>query len=146
MIPTPEGFRHRYVMPVRYGDIDSLGHVNNAKYLTYIEQARIIYVRDLALWDGKLADFGIIMARAEVDYRSPITLDDGDAVVFSRTVRIGTKSFEMHHHIMVEREGAPVLAAQAVIVGVAFDYTANATIPVPDSWRAKISAYDGLGG
>ncbi|MCU0476436.1 MAG: acyl-CoA thioesterase [Anaerolineae bacterium] len=87
MIPTPEGFRHRYVMPVRYGDIDSLGHVNNAKYLTYIEQARIIYVRDLALWDGKLADFGIIMARAEVDYRSPITLDDGDAVVFSRTVR-----------------------------------------------------------
>lgn len=142
MIPTPEGFRHRHAIAVRYGDMDTLGHVNNSKYLTYIEQARITYVRDLALWDGKLGDYGIIMARAVVDYRVPVTMDDGEAVIFSRTARIGTKSFEMEHLVMVERGGHPVVAAQASIVGVAFNYSANATIAVPDEWRAKINGYE----
>jgi acyl-CoA thioester hydrolase len=142
-LQTPDGFRHGYALPVRYADMDTLGHVNNAKYLTYVEQARITYVRDLGLWDGKASPYGIIMARAEVDYRSPVTMDDGEALVFSRTTRIGGKSFEMEHLVMVERGGLPVLAARAVIVGVAFDYQNNATITVPEDWRAKIAAYEG---
>lgn len=142
MLMTPEGFHHRYAIVVRYGDMDALGHVNNAKYLTYIEQARITYVRDLGLWDGKANQYGIIMARAVVDYKSPVTMDDGEAVVFSRVIRVGNKSFEMEHRVMVERGGQPVVAATATIVGVAFDYLANATIPVPDDWREKIQSYE----
>jgi len=142
MIQTPEKFRHRYAITVRYGDMDALGHVNNAKYLTYVEQARIIYVRDLGLWDGKTSQYGIIMARAVVDYKSPVTMDDGEAIVFSRTARIGNKSFDMEHWIMVEREGQSILAATAMIVGVAFDYLSNATVVIPDDWREKISDYE----
>lgn len=143
MLVTPDGFRHRCVVVVRYGDMDTLGHVNNAKYLTYVEQARISYVRELGMWDGNLNRYGIIMARAVVDYKSPITLADGEAVIFTRTAKLGNKSFDMEQWVMVERDGQPVVAATALIVGVAFDYTANATIPVPDDWREKIKNYEG---
>jgi len=142
MIPTPENFRHRYAITVRYGDMDTLGHVNNAKYLTYVEQARIVYVRDLGMWNGAVSQYGIIMARAVVDYKSPVTMDDGEAIVFTRTSRVGNKSFEMEHWVMVERDGQPVLAATASIVGVAFDYVSNATVIIPDDWRVRIAAYE----
>ncbi len=142
MIETPQNFRHRYAIAVRYGDMDTLGHVNNAKYLTYIEQARIEYVRELGMWDGKTSQYGIIMARAVVDYKSPVTMDDGEAIIFSRTARIGNKSFDMEHWVMVERDGQAVLAATAGIVGVAFDYLSNETIVVPDAWREKITDYE----
>ena len=143
MIATPINFRHRYAITVRYGDMDTLGHVNNAKYLTYIEQARIQYVRELGMWDGKASQYGIIMARAVVDYKSPVTMDDGEAIIFSRTARLGNKSFDMEHWVMVERDGQAVLAATAGIVGVAFDYVSNATITIPEDWREKITAYEG---
>jgi acyl-CoA thioester hydrolase len=142
MLATPEGFHHRYAITVRYGDMDTLGHVNNAKYLTYVEQARINYVRELGMWDGKANQYGIIMARAVVDYKSPVTMDDGEAVIFSRTVRVGNKSFEMEHWVMVERDGQPILAAIVSIVGVAFDYVTNTTVIIPDSWREKIQTYE----
>ena len=43
---------------------------------------------------------------------------------------------------MVEREDQPVLAATAMIVGVAFDYLSNATVVIPDDWREKITGYE----
>lgn len=64
----------RYVCPVvvRFRDCDPMGHVNNAVYLTYLEVARFAYWQDVA--DGRnAADAGVIMARAEIDYKAPAT-------------------------------------------------------------------------
>lgn len=142
MTQPTEGFRHRYAIAIRYGDMDTLGHVNNAKYLTYLEQARIIYVRELGIWSGAQDSAGIIMARAVADYKLPITMDDGEATVWTRTSRIGTKSFDLTSLITVERQGITQVSCQAVITGVAMDYVANQSIRIPQDWLDKIHAYE----
>ena len=64
---------------VRFRDCDPMGHVNNAVYLTYLEQARFAHWR--ALWGFTLEALpagapGVILARAEVDYRKPARYGD----------------------------------------------------------------------
>ena len=60
---------------IRFVDIDQLGHVNNAVYLTYLEVSRVPYFNSIV---GKIDWLrrGIILAKAEVDYKTPILLND----------------------------------------------------------------------
>lgn len=141
---TPENYRYSTTIPIRYGDMDTLGHVNNAKYLTYLEQSRISYIRDRGLWDGSLSAQGLIVARIEIDYRAPISMDDGQAIVWTRVSRIGNKSFDMTQVVMVERGEHVITAAEAKSVIVVYDYTASVTAPIPDSWRTLITSFDPL--
>ena len=65
--------RHIYPLQVRWGDLDAFGHVNNATYLTYIQEARVdftIYARARKSQAPIL--FDMVVARAEVDYVAPI--------------------------------------------------------------------------
>lgn len=139
---APENFRYSTAIPIRYGDMDTLGHVNNAKYLTYLEQSRISYIRDRGMWDGSLSEQGLIIARIEIDYRAPISMDDGEAIVWTRVSRIGTKSFDMTQVVLVERGDQIVTAAEAKTVIVVYDYTAAATSPIPDAWRVLIATFE----
>jgi len=62
-------YRFFHPISVRYGDLDPQGHVNNAGFLTYMEGARVSYIRRLGLWDGKsFLEIGFILARVELDY------------------------------------------------------------------------------
>ncbi len=64
-----EGFRFVHVETVRFSDVDSFGHVNNAVYSTYLEQAR------LAWFGGEVGEMplrDVILARTEIDFRSPV--------------------------------------------------------------------------
>jgi acyl-CoA thioester hydrolase len=141
---APQNYRYSTFIPIRYGDMDTLGHVNNAKYLTYLEQSRISYIRDRGMWDGSLSAQGLIIARIEIDYRAPISMDDGQAVVWTRVSRIGNKSFEMTQVVLAERGGQTLTAAEAKTVIVVYDYTTGVTVPVPDSWRALITQFESL--
>lgn len=143
-LPAPDGFRYSTPIAIRYGDMDTLGHVNNAKYLTYLEQSRVSYARDLGLWDGSLTATGIILARAELDFRAPMTLDDGIATVWTHMSRIGHKSFEMTHVVTVDRGNQRIVTLNAKSVGVAYDYMQNATIAVPEVWRSAVASYEPL--
>ncbi|MBK8137438.1 MAG: acyl-CoA thioesterase [Chloroflexi bacterium] len=142
---VPEGYRYRTPIAIRYGDMDTLGHVNNAKYLTYLEQSRVSYFRDQKLWDGSISATGMIVARVEIDFKAPITVADEEAVVWTRVSRLGGKSFDMEHLILVKRNDLPVTAAISRTVIVVFDYIRNATVQIPDAWRSLMIDYDGLG-
>lgn len=143
MTPTPpDGFRYYTPMTVRYGDMDTLGHVNNAKYLTYMEQARIGYFRDNELWDGSVSKLGMIVACISIDYKLPLTMDDGTVQVWTRVSRLGTKSFDVENLIIADRQGSPAIAASATAIIVVFDYTQQSTAAMPDEWREKIKAYE----
>ena len=66
-------FRYYHPIEVRYGDLDPQGHVNNARYLTYMEQARISYIQQLGLWQGdSFLDVGVILADAQVTFKESI--------------------------------------------------------------------------
>lgn len=135
-------YRHRVTVPIRFSDLDAMGHVNNATYMTFLEVGRIGYFRDLGLWNGLPRLIGPIMAKATLDYHLPLSLDDVQVGVLTRCSHLGNKSYHMQHLIVRDHAGQAEIAAHALIVLVAYDYTAGHSIPLPDSWRAAITAYE----
>ena len=115
---------------VGFRDVDALGHVNNAAYLTYLEQARIAFLAPMG------ADqTGMILARAEIDFRAQVGFGD-EVEIEVEPLRVGTKSFELGYTVRVR--GAVVAEAKTVLV--AFDYSAGQAVPVPDGWRSALAA------
>lgn len=132
-------FRFSYPVEVRYADVDVLAHVNNAKYFTYMETARIHYFEEVLGWDRRWETLGLIIARATCDYKLPLTYGD-TALVYLRTARIGGKSFDFEYVLVRQRDQA--IAALGTTVQVAYDYAAGASVPVPDEWRSRIIAFE----
>jgi len=63
-------FKHKTPIEIRFADVDAFGHVNNARFLTYIEMARVKYFDEVVEWGYDWSKEGIILARAEVDTSS----------------------------------------------------------------------------
>jgi acyl-CoA thioester hydrolase len=132
-----EGFRFVCSEEVTFRDLDVFGHVNNAVYLTYVENARIGYMRDV-LGIESLDDLLVIVANVNIDFRSRASL--GETLdVGARVSRIGTKSFDMEHEVRGP-DGRLVAAASTALV--TFDYRGDSTMPVPELWRERIEAYE----
>ena len=128
-------FIHR--LQVRFRDCDPLGHVNNAVYLTYLEQTRFSHWR--ALWGFGSPQLppgrpGVILARVECDYRRPATY--GEMLEIRMTVaELGRTSFRYAYEI-VDAEGRTVLTAKTV--QVMYDYEVGKPVPIPDDIRALL--------
>ena len=120
----------------RFRDIDSLGHVNNAVYLTYMEEARTKYYMQTAR-TTRLDEIEFILASAKVDFRSPIAW--GETVLIRVwPTRIGTSSFTLGYEMRVKGDGR--LAAEAESVQVAYDYAAKKSKPIPSDFRRALEA------
>jgi acyl-CoA thioester hydrolase len=133
-------YRFFHPVEVRYGDLDPQGHVNNATYLTYMEQARTRYLHHLGLWDGRsFMEIGIILAEVRVTFRSPVVY--GQPVrVGARVSKIGRKSLTMEYCLEDGETQAELANGEAVLV--AYDYRYSQPILVPDSWRRAISEFE----
>jgi acyl-CoA thioester hydrolase len=132
-----EGFRFVCPQDVTFRDLDVFGHVNNAVYLTYIENVRIRYLREV-LGIESPEDLLVIVAKVHIDFLSRATL--GETLdVGTRVSRIGTKSFDMDHEIHGP-DGRLVARAETTLV--TFDYRGDSTMPVPDLWRDRIETYE----
>jgi acyl-CoA thioester hydrolase len=137
-----DDFRFYHPIEVRYGDLDPQGHVNNARYLTYFEQARIHYVIQLNLWDGRsYFDIGFILADAQVTFLGPILF--GQRIQIGvRVTRLGNKSLTMEYSLEdIEKEQ---LLARGSTALVTYNYHDGHTIPIPDHWRQAITLFEGL--
>jgi len=138
-----EKFKHRIRPEIRFVDVDAFGHVNNAHYLTYFEQARVAYFDEIVDWPYDWSKEGIILARAEINYKIPVLFRD-PVVILTRCSRIGTKSFDLEYRMIKEIEGKEFLLADANTVMVAYDYKAQHSIPVPETWKAALKKFDGI--
>jgi acyl-CoA thioester hydrolase len=135
-------FNFYHSIEVRYGDLDPQGHVNNARFLTYMEQARIEYIRQLGLWNGgSFQEIGIILADIQVSFRAPI-LFGMQVLAGVRISRLGNKSLVMDYRLADAETGQEFAAGSSVIV--TYDYPSERTIPIPDSWREVIAEFEGL--
>ena len=139
MTSPPEGFRHLTPIQIRFADVDRLDHVNNAKYLTYIEQARIIYMDDQTEASG-LERLSMIVAKQTIEYKLPLALSDKAAEVWTRCSRLGTKSFDMEHLILRSHDAA--VAAMGTVVVVCYDYAEQNTVNISDEWRQYLKDYE----
>jgi acyl-CoA thioester hydrolase len=138
--PRPERahFARFTRLAVRWGDMDVLGHVNNAKFLTYDEQARLEYFAAFeAVVPGLWKAEGLILARMACDFlvqvHHPATLDVG-----IRIRRIGRSSMETEGGLFAGEQ--LVAATQGVVVW--FDYVAQKPAPVPEAVRALIRSIE----
>lgn len=110
-------------MEVRFKDVDGLGHVNNAVYLTFLEHVRMKYFTEEAGSTSE-KDFPFILAHAAIDYKAPMRID-AKPVVKMWTSRIGGKSWDFDYEIRDAQKGT--LYATAKTVQVAYDYTLEKT-------------------
>lgn len=134
-------FKHKTKIEIRYVDIDTFDHVNNAHYLTYFEQARVSYFDEVLGWDYDWSKEGVIVARCELDYIKPIHFKD-EIYIYTRCSRIGNKSFDIAYQIIkVDADKNETLMADGITVMVAFDYANKKTIEVPDKWKAGIRKF-----
>ena len=133
-------FRHRTTLGVRFRDIDAFGHVNNAVFFSYVEQARIRYLLDVLETDEPFDRLPLILARVELDFRAPIFFGD-DVTVETRVDRIGRSSIGMSHRMTAGDAGRLVADVDTVLV--TYDYERSQPMPVPPDWRALISAHEG---
>jgi acyl-CoA thioester hydrolase len=123
---------------VRFGDLDALGHVNNAVYATYLESARIAYYQELT--GQPLEQLDIILAELTISYKAPALYGDHLAVG-ARVASFGTKSFVMEYAVV--REGDAALLATGRSVLVCYDYREGRSVPVPEEVRRRVAERQG---
>lgn len=126
---------------MRYVDLNPQGHVNNAHFLTYFEQARVNYLIHLGLF-SKNRSFLKILAETQIAFLSPV-LFGMQVHVGVRVSRLGNKSMTMEYR-MFEAAANTELASGSTVL-VTFDYRNQQTIPIPKDWREKISAFEKIG-
>jgi len=130
------GFPYVWPVEVRFRDLDALGHVNNAVFLTYLESARIAYWLELSGRSG-LDGLDMILARVEIDYRAQAGYRE-QLDVGVRVAAVGRSSVTME--LKVVARAPERLIAESRNVMVFFDYAANRSRPLPDDLRRKLLA------
>lgn len=140
-ITPPEGFRHHIPIQVRWSDMDALGHVNNACFLTYCEQARIDYFVSLNLRNTGQPEPGLIIAKVVIDYLLPLYAGD-DVHVFTRCSRLGGRSLETEQQVVRVKQQQIQVAAKATITVVVYDYDNHQSTAIPAAWRMNILEYE----
>jgi acyl-CoA thioester hydrolase len=136
-------FHFYHPIEVRYGDLDPQGHVNNAKYLTYMEQARIHYLVHVSLFQNgqSFTDIGIILADAHVTFLASVQF--GQPVrVGVRVTRLGDKSMTMEYRLEDAATGQELATGSTVLV--AYNYRDRMTIQIPDEWRKILVEFEDL--
>ncbi len=131
-----EKFRVKIRFKVPYCDIDKLGHVNNATYLSYFESARVAYFRNipgLSLADMDMkSPTGIIISEIGIKYLAPAYLDQVIEVAL-RISEVRTKGFRMEYEIRDAKTKALLTTGHSI--QVMYNYTKQATYPIPSALK-----------
>jgi acyl-CoA thioester hydrolase len=129
-----EGFPFVHLETVRFSDLDAFGHVNNAVFSMYVEQARLAWFGRCAA-DEPMPLRDVILARTEIDFRSPVVFGETVAIGV-RPARVGTKSFELEF----EMRAGDRLVAEGTSVLVGYDYESGRSVEVPERWRRRLQS------
>jgi len=136
-----EGFRHVIPITVRFRDIDAMGHVNNAVFFTYLETARVDYMRTVVFQTKSrdLSEGRLILANISCRFEAPI--------YYAQSVEVGTRVVEMRNSSFltehrIEADGQ--LAASSKAVVVYYDYRAGQSVRIPDEIRARVEVFEGI--
>ncbi|MCL6631555.1 MAG: acyl-CoA thioesterase [Alicyclobacillus herbarius] len=126
--------RHVTTIRVRFSDTDMFGHVNNARYFTYMEEARVKFLEDVVGAD----ELPTILASAKVDFRGQTFFRDCVRIE-TWISRIGHKSFEFSYRMTRDNTGELLFEGSTVLV--CYDYERMESIPIPPEWRVKLEEY-----
>ena len=140
---TREDYTHWVEVPVRWGDVDRLGHVNNVQYFRYSEEARTGWTLDITeglgdIWSG---GEGPILAEIQCQFiqqlRHPATVQVG-----TRAVRLGNSSMQVSQGFFIAGSDAPVASSTSRIVW--FDYEKQRSAAIPEVMRERLRAMEAI--
>jgi acyl-CoA thioester hydrolase len=135
MTNPKEAFIFSTMVEKRWSDLDEFRIVNNAKIMTYLEEARIRFLHQMLEWDWHQT--GIVVANANIDYKIPIVLTDSPEV-FIRVVHLGNASLKLQCQ-MAERIGEThKIFVDSLFTLVAYDFTLQKSVPVPEAVRTTL--------
>jgi len=128
-------------VPLRFDDLDTYGHVNNVRYGTYLEEARIDYLTEV-VGDGDReflagSDDGIVIKTLEIEFEQPVRSADS-VTVGVHVPRLGTTSFPIEYEVLDDGE----VAATGETTVVTYDRAAGEPQPIPEDWRDAISEFE----
>ena len=129
-------------LPVAWGEMDAMGHVNGVVFVRYFETSRFTYFARLgpALEGMGTAERGWILASLTCRYRAPVTFPD-TVSVGTRVKAVGADRYLMEHRVVSHH--LRTVAAEGDVLIVAYDYRAGAKTPLTESDRAAIKAIEG---
>jgi acyl-CoA thioester hydrolase len=128
-------------IPVLWGDMDPLGHVNNTRFFRWFESSRVAYLDQALIQQGELpAGVGPILAAIHCNYRRQVKYPD-TVDVGARITRLGNSSLTMQHHLVSHKHGK--MAAEGESVVVMFDYQAQRPVRISPEIRDAIERFEG---
>ena len=119
-----EDFHFTHKIKTRWKDLDAFRHINNAVYLSYIEDARIILLRR---WNIDYAEKSLIVAAVKIDYLKQVQ-HPSSLIIGQKITKIGNKSFDISSAMFVQGQEEPVCVS--TVTSVAFDFKLNQTVKV----------------
>lgn len=124
-------------VPIRWGDLDAMGHVNNSRYFTFFEQARVQWLQSLSD-EWNFSRVGPMLAHASCDFRRPVP--------YPSTLKIdmyaeepGRTSLKTYYEVRTGEEDS-MLYAQGEATLVWVDSDTERPKPLPDTFRAALPA------
>lgn len=119
-------------IPVRFRDLDPMGHVNNAVYATYLEEGRVAFFRDVIGADLSAVD--TVLVSLELEFVRPVT--DGEVTVRVDVPHLGETSIPMEYRLSQTEQ----VVATGETVQVVVDDRGESK-PIPSEWRERIRNY-----
>jgi len=137
-------YKHCIPIKVRFSDLDIVGHLNNAKYQTYLEEARIAYFHDVFSQDKTSLNFNVVVSKITIDYFKPIEYGD-DVTVYTRVTNFTSRSQDVHNLFVRREKDKTEIAASAQTIMAAFDYLSKKPISFPEEYGEIIRSFEETG-
>ena len=133
----------RFLVPLRWSDMDAYGHVNNVQFLRLLEDARVIAFR---AWFGEertMLDSGVLVARHEIEYLAPLTFRHAPIAVDMWTTRIGGAGFDVSYEVRDPEDVGSELYARAETTLVAYDFRSASPRRLSATERDQLKLLEG---
>lgn len=136
-----ESFKYKFSLQMRWNDLDALGHVNNALFITYFETARGRYMLEACPgWDWTKQMF--LIGNVNASFHKELLLTAKNPQVYMKTSKLGTKSFELAYAIVSEGKDGKVVHATGATTQIMFDMKSKQTVAIPDWIKENLQNYE----
>ena len=119
-----DDFPFHHTIKTRWRDLDAFRHVNNATFLSYIEDARILFFKR---WGINLKEKSLIVASVKIDYINQLK-HPSNIIIGQKVSRLGTKSYDIQSAVF-EKE-SKLLICCSTITSVCYDFINKKTVPI----------------
>ena len=135
-LPSDKKLTHEMLIPIRWGDMDAYGHVNNTVYFRYMEQARVEWIEDMQV-PVRPGGAGPVIINASCTFQIPMNYP-GMVEVRTFVGAIGRSSCQTYVEMHIEGDDRVYAEGAAKVVWM--DTTTGKSVPLPDHVRALLEA------